>query len=125
MNDDQLRTRLRRLDPQAAAPVDPVTSPHAQHLLEHTMSTQPTTDISGAIGTTRAPDDTTAAGARGANRAWPLRRRVLTATLGAAAVAVTAGVLWHPTGNSTPAPTTAAKKTTLALALPDGTSAAS
>lgn len=125
MNDDELRARLARLDPQATAPVDPITSPRARHLLEHTMTTEPTTDTGQPNGATGTRVATGAVDARGASRAWPSRHRVLTAALGAAAVAVTAGVIWNPTGDSAPAPTSAAPKTTLTLSLPDGTTAAS
>lgn len=122
MNDDELRTWLRRLDPQATAPVDPITGPRARHLLEHTMTTQTTTDTSQGTGTSATLEETGAVDERGATRAWLPRRRVVTAVLGAAAVAVTAGVLWNPTGDRSGVPV---KKSTLALALPDGTSAAS
>jgi hypothetical protein len=36
---DDLRARLTRIDPAAAGPVDPVTSPRASELLERTMQT--------------------------------------------------------------------------------------
>lgn len=109
MNDNELRTRLNRLDPQATAPVDPITSLRAQHLLEYTMT---------ATDTTKTTETSTSS----TTRAWPLRHRVLSATVAAAAVAITAGVLLIPTVDSTPVP---AKKTTLALSLPDSTTLAS
>jgi hypothetical protein len=43
MSDDELRTRLSRLDPApAGSPVDPVTSPRAQELVERAMQTSET-----------------------------------------------------------------------------------
>jgi hypothetical protein len=43
MSDDELRTRLSRLDPApAGSPVDPVTSPQAQELVERAMRTSET-----------------------------------------------------------------------------------
>ena len=42
MNDDELRNRLARLDPQADAPVEPLTSPWAQDLLERSMTSTDT-----------------------------------------------------------------------------------
>jgi len=125
MNDEELRTWLRRLDPQATAPVDPITSPRARHLPEDTLRTEPTTDTSQGRGTSNTLEEMRAVAARGATSAWWPRRRFVTAVLAAAAVAVTAGVLWNPTSDSTPAPTSAARKSTLALALTDGTNAAS
>jgi len=112
MNDDELRTWLGRLDPQATAPVDPITSPRAQHLMEHTMTAD----------THQTTDSTSAVSASGTTTAWLRRRRVLAAALGAAAVTVTAGVIWNPTGTSAPVPAT---KATLALSLPDSTTVAS
>ena len=43
MSDDELRSRLSRLDPApAGSPVDPVTSPRAQELVERAMQTSET-----------------------------------------------------------------------------------
>jgi hypothetical protein len=46
MSDDELRTRLSRLDPApAGSPVDPVTSPRAQELVERAMQTPETQTV--------------------------------------------------------------------------------
>jgi hypothetical protein len=46
MSDDELRTRLARLDPApAGSPVDPVTSPRAQELVERAMQTPETQTV--------------------------------------------------------------------------------
>ena len=55
MNDDELRNRLARLDPQADAPVDPITSPRAQDLLERIMTTDTPTEID-SLTETQTPD---------------------------------------------------------------------
>jgi hypothetical protein len=96
MNDDELRNRLARLDPQADAPVDPITSPRAQDLLERTMSTDTLTE-------TQAPA--------------PRRNRLLlAATAGVAAAGIVAAVV-ITSGDNPAAP---AKKTVLALKAPPG-----
>jgi hypothetical protein len=101
MNDDELRNRLARLDPQADAPVDPITSPWAQDLLERSMTSTDSLNNSPS----------------GA----PSSRRPL-AMVAAAAVAVagitTAVLMTNDDGGSTP---TAKAKTTLVLKAPGGT----
>jgi hypothetical protein len=103
MNDDELRNRLARLDPQADAPVDPITSPRAQDLLERSMT---------STDTPSNPLNDSPAGP-------PSTRRPL-AMVAAAAVAVagitTAVLLTNDDSPSTPV----AKKTTLVLKAPGG-----
>jgi hypothetical protein len=96
MNDDELRNRLARLDPQAATPVDPITSPRAQDLLERTMTTQ--TELMN-----ESPTDP------------PRRRRGLTmvAAASVAAAGIVAAVVMTNDG-----PTAPAKKTNLTLTGP-------
>lgn len=97
LNDDALRERLAQLDPNpASVPVDPITSPRAQDLLERTM----TTDLD-------APTHR------------PTRRptRLIALSAAAAAALVAGGAALLAGGDDTP--TTTGKKTTLALALPD------
>ena len=103
MTDEELRARLGRLDPQAASPVDPITSPRAHHLLEHTMT----------ASVTDAPTSP-AATATSVRR----RRLVLGLAAGVAAVGigVGAGVLTTSTGNDRPAVPAAGP--VLALSLP-------
>ena len=97
--DDDLRARLRRLDPAGDLPVDPVSSPRAAASMERAMQTLDTP-------------------------ATPLRsrRRLLTAggAALAAAAAVTTGVL--VLGGSDPAP---GSPTTLDLTLSEGAATAS
>ncbi len=105
MNDDELRSRLARLDPQATAPVEPITSPRAQDLLERVMSTSvPTsTDTTSAVDSRR-----------------PSRRGfALLASAAAVALGVTGAIVLSQDG-SPAGPGPAAKKTSLALSLPGG-----
>jgi hypothetical protein len=106
MSDDELRTRLSRIDPAPAGdPVDPGTGPQARELMERAMSTPAQT-----------PDSTFAPHSR---RRGPW----LLAAAGAAAAAVVAGFLVlggdddRVGGNEAPA--------TLALSLPPADVAAS
>ena len=96
MNDDELRNRLARLDPQADAPVESLTSPWAQDLLERSMT---------------STDTRTESPSRSSRR--PL------AMVAAAAVAVagiTTAVLMTNDDGGAPV----AKKTTLSLKAPGG-----
>ena len=96
---DDLRARLARIDPAAAGPVDPVTSPRAHELLERTMQTLDThTDLDQVA----------------ARRRW--HRPALAA---AAAVAVLGIALAATQLTSEDAPATKAP-TTVALAVPGG-----
>jgi len=106
MNDDELRNRLARLDPQASAPVDPITSPRAQDLLERTMTSTETYVDSDAP----APR--------------PNRRRalLLSAAAGVAAIAVVGAALAMQDDGT---PTPLAKKTTITLSLPSSLAMAS
>ena len=104
MNDDALRERLARLDP-AAAPVDPVTSPRAQELLERTMDTD--LDTPATAGATRAPAH---------------RRTARVALAAAAAAALGLGGTVLLAGGDEKG---AAEPTQLALALPDPTTMSS
>lgn len=101
MNDDELRNRLARLDPQANAPVEPIASPWAQDLLERSMTTTETASDSPA---------------------GPPRSRRPLAMAAAACVAaagiVTAVVMSHDDGGS--GSPIAQKKSTLVLAAPGG-----
>lgn len=100
MNDDELRNRLARRDPQADAPVDPITSPRAQDLLERTMATSTDT-----LPETQSPD--------------PRRSRLLMAlAAGVAAAGIVTAVVLSSDGGSTPIGRT--QKSTLALNLPGG-----
>ncbi|MCU1588345.1 MAG: hypothetical protein JWN31_1838 [Frankiales bacterium] len=97
MNDDELHNRLARLDPQADAPVNPITSPWAQDLLERSMTTTETASHSPAMP--------------------PRNRRPLAlAAAGLVAVAgiATAVVMNQDGGSSSPT----AKKSTLVLSAP-------
>jgi hypothetical protein len=105
--DDDLRARLRRLDPAGDLPVDPVTSPRAASHMERAMQT---------LDTPTAPARRT-------------RLLVGAAVLGAAA-AVTAGVLLLGGGEVDPSAgagssPSAGSPTTLELSLPDPGTAAS
>jgi hypothetical protein len=100
-SDDELRTRLARLDPApAGTPVDPVTSPRAREMVERAMST---------------PVQTARAHPAAARR----RRPLLLAAAAGAAAAVVAGVLVLG-GNSEDE-----AASTLALSLPPADVAAS
>ncbi|MCW2544364.1 MAG: hypothetical protein JWM40_1916 [Frankiales bacterium] len=98
MNDDELRNRLARLDPQAAIPVDPFTSPRAQDLLERSMTT-----------TELIHDDPSAP---------PPNRRWL--AMAAAATVAVAGIVAAVVMTNGGSPAAPAKKTTLALHAPGG-----
>lgn len=97
MNDDELRNRLAAADPQACAPVDPVTSPRAQELLERIMITDTHTD---AVPPTRR------------------RGRLLVGAAAALAVAAAGSTYALTQGGGTPAPK---KPTVLSLSLPAAT----
>ncbi len=96
MNDDELRTRLARLDPQANVPFASLTSRLAQDLLERTMTS-----------TLTSPERPTERRTR--------RLLVVTTAAAVAAVGVTAAILTSQGADTLPAQ----KKTTLALTLPD------
>ena len=100
MSDDELRTRLARLDPaRAGSPVDPVTSPRAQELVERAMQTPETQTVP-----TPEPADELAARRR---RSWLIPAAVLAAVV--ATVLVISGGGATPAGNgSTEDPTTLA-----------------
>jgi hypothetical protein len=100
MNDDELRDRLARLDPQADAPVEPVSSPWAHDLLERSMTTTETL--------TDAPSS-------------PARQRRFAAGVAAGAVLVAGGAIAGVMlmGDDDKAATTA-QKSTLALSAPGG-----
>lgn len=86
MSDDDLRARLARIDPApAGSPVDPVTSPRAQELVERAMNAPELQTLD-----TDAPTDELAARRR---RRWllPAAAAVLVAALVGAAVALTGG----------------------------------
>ena len=86
MSDDELRTRLARLDPApAGSPVDPVTSPRAQDLVERAMQTPETQTVP-----TPDPADELAARRR---RPWliPLVAAALLAVVVAAVLVVSGG----------------------------------
>jgi hypothetical protein len=99
--DDDLRARLRRLDPAGDLPVDPVSSPRAAASVERAMQTL----------------EPPAAASSRPSRSRPSRRtRLLAAAAGAgAAAAVTAGVLFTGGGEE---PEPADAPTTLTLDLP-------
>jgi hypothetical protein len=105
MSDDELRTRLSRIDPApAGSPVDPVTSPRARELLERAMQTPDT----HTLDIPSAPDEPAAR----------RRRRPVLLVAAAAAVlvaAVVGGVLAFGGGG---APGRTEDPTTLALSLP-------
>ena len=104
MSDDELRTRLARLDPApAGSPVDPVTSPRAQELVERAMSTP-------EIQTVPTPDPADELAAR-RRRPWLIPAAAAAAVLAAvvATVLVISGGGATPAGNgSTEDPTTLA-----------------
>jgi hypothetical protein len=97
MNDDELRNRLARLDPQADSPVDPFTSPRAQDLLERSMTTTELTNE-----TPSQPSN---------NRRW----LPVAAAASVAAAGIVAAVVMT---NDSPTAPTAKQKTTLALSAP-------
>ena len=106
MSDDDLRTRLARIDPApAGSPVDPVTSPRAQELVERIMQTPEIRTLP-----TSAPDDEPAARRR---RPWliPLVAAALLAIMVVTVLVVSGGgrVGDTPAGED---------PTTLALSLP-------
>lgn len=111
MNDDDLRARLRRVDPAAAdASVDRASAARAQSLLEAIMSTP----VDAVTPTT--PDETA--------RPRPARRWLV--PLGAAAAV--AGIALAATlvgGDGGGAPTRTAERKSLTLTAPDGTTMAS
>jgi hypothetical protein len=110
MSDDELRTRLSRIDPApAGSPVDPVTSPRAQELLERAMPTS-STQPSGmfTLDTPPAPDELAARRRR--------RPFLLVAAAAAVLVAAIAGGVLFVGGGDAPRP--GEDPTTLALSLP-------
>jgi hypothetical protein len=99
-DDDELRTRLARLDPAGARPVEPATGSRAGSQMERAMQT---------LDPPPALDD----------QRRPRRRLVLAgAAAMAAAAAVIGGVLVAGGGDDPAAPPAADNPTTLALALP-------
>jgi hypothetical protein len=96
---DDLRARLARIDPAAAGPVDPATSPRAQELLERTMQTLDPLPVVREL--TRPPR-------------W--RRPALAAAAAVAVVGIALGAV-QLTSEDTPAVTA---PTTVALAVPAG-----
>ncbi len=110
MSDDELRTRLARLDPApAGSPVDPVTSPRAQELVERVMQTPET-----RIVPTPDPVDELAARRR---RPWliPLAAALLAVLVGTVVVLSSGGGGGSPAGDAPGGE----DPTTLALSLPD------
>ena len=107
MSDDELRARLARLDPApAGSPVDPVTSPRAQELVERAMSTPETQTVPNPD-----PADELAARRR---RPWLIPAAAAAAVL----AAVVATVLVISGGATTPAGGGATEDpTTLALSV--------
>jgi len=106
MSDDELRTRLARLDPApAGSPVDPVTSLRAQELVERVMQTPETQTVP-----TPDPADELAARRR---RPW-----LIPAVAAALLAAVVATVLVISGGGATPAGNGSTEDpTTLALSV--------
>ena len=104
LSDDELRARLARLDPApAGSPVDPVTSPRAQDLVERAMQTPETQTVP-----TPDPADELAARRR---RPWLIPAAAAAALVAAvvATVLVISGGGATPAGNgSTEDPTTLA-----------------
>jgi hypothetical protein len=96
---DDLRARLARIDPAAAGPVDPATSPRAQELLERTMQTLEPLPVVRDL--TRPPR-------------W--RRPALVAAAAVAAVGIALGAT-QLTSDDAPATKT---PTTVALSAPAG-----
>jgi hypothetical protein len=110
MSDDELRTRLARLDPaRAGSPVDPVTSPRAQELVERVMQTPETQTVA-----TPDPADELAARRR---RPWliPLAAALLAVLVGTVVVLSGGGGGGFPAGDAPGGE----DPTTLALSLPD------
>ena len=102
--DDDLRARLSRLDPApAGVPVDPVTSPRAQELVERAMSTPVQTPDTPSARRRARP------GAAGPG-CWSRPRRRSSSPSSAASSSSGTG----------PAPTAAGSRATLALELPPG-----
>jgi hypothetical protein len=106
MSDDELRTRLARLDPApAGSPVDPVTSPRAQELVERIMQTPETQTVP-----TRDATDELSARRR---RPW------LLAAAAAVLLIALVGTVWLVSGDGQVGDaSTAEDPTTLALELP-------
>jgi hypothetical protein len=96
---DDLRARLTRIDPAAAGPVDPVTSPRAHELLERTMQTLDT------------PADVVDISSR---RRWHRPALAVAAAVAVAGIALGATQLGSDDSPATKAPTT------VALAVPGG-----
>ena len=114
MSDDDLRARLSRLDPASAGiPVDPVTSPRAQELVERVMTTsvQPP-------DTSAAADDLDSRRRRGPLLLAVVAAAVLVALVGGAFALGIAGGPGSPSGPSEP-------PSTLALSLPPADAAMS
>jgi hypothetical protein len=100
-NNDTLRHRLVALDPQATAPVDPITSLRAQELLEYAMST-----------------DTSSTHTLSAESANSSTRRRMALVSAAAAVAVAGTTFALSRGGAVADHPSPPKKTTLSLGLP-------
>lgn len=96
---DDLRARLARIDPAGAGPVDPVTSPRAQELLERTMQTLEPLPVVREL--TRAPR-------------WRRPALVAAAAVAAVGIGLTATQLGSEDSPAVKAPTT------VALAVPGG-----
>lgn len=107
MSDDELRTRLSRLDPApAGSPVDPVTSPRAQELVERIMETPETQTLP-------SPDPADELAARRRRRPW------LLPLVAAAVLAVVVATVLVVSGGGRVGDTPAGEEpTTLALSLP-------
>jgi hypothetical protein len=111
MSDEELRTRLSRLDPApAGSPVDPVTSPRAQDLVERVMQTPETPTLPAAD-----PADELAARRRSPSLI-PLAAAMLVAVVIGTIVVLSGGerVADSPSGGAA----TAQEQTSLDLSLP-------
>ena len=113
MSDDELRTRLSRIDPApAGSPVDPVTSPRAHELMERIMQTPESQSLESTTLDTPAQTDELAARR---NRPWliPLAAAALLGVMLATVFGFGGGL-----GGNSPGGDGGGAPTTLALSLP-------